>query len=331
MIAHDLIRAADNNINIVNAIAKAHNVLSRFNAPACSISGGADSDILLHLIHSLDVDKFTRYIWFNTGLEFAATKKHLDFLRNLYDVDIIELPPVKPVAVTVREYGYPFLSKLISHNIYNLQRGGFHFKAGTSFEQDIADFPKCRDAINWWHNTRSFKSWNINRWKLLKEFLIAYPPTFSISDLCCSFSKKKVAHNFLREQARDLNITGTRKAEGGVRQSSNSCFSENSKGVPLFRPIFFFSDADKRDYERFFRISHSDCYNVYGLKRTGCVGCPFNQHVFSELEQVKRWEGGIVTAAEHIFAPSYEYTKLFRQFRAFYGVSYPLFREASHD
>ena len=50
-------------------------------APICSISGGSDSDIVLDLIHKIDDDKKVTYLWIDTGLEYTATKDHLNDLE----------------------------------------------------------------------------------------------------------------------------------------------------------------------------------------------------------------------------------------------------------
>lgn len=315
MNVHDFMEHAGNNFNIVNAIAKTWDILDRFSHPVCSISGGSDSDILLDIIHKLDEQRKVRYVWFNTGLEFNATKRHLDDLEQKYSISIERVPAVKPIPVTVRESGYPFLSKFVSNRIAQLQRHHFHFRLDSDYEQDMRDFDHCKDGLDWWHNKRSYRTFNISRFYLLKEFLAAYTPDFSISDKCCDFSKKLPAKHFIRDNSCDLNIIGTRKLEGGIRQSLTSCFSQSDDEGAIFRPIFWFKNSDKKAYCNLFGVSHSDCYTVYGLERTGCVGCPFNPHAEKELEQCELWEKGIVNAARNVFAKSYEFTKLFRAFR----------------
>ena len=44
---------------------------------ACSISGGADSDIMLDIVNRLDTEKKVHYVFFDTGIEMRATLKHL--------------------------------------------------------------------------------------------------------------------------------------------------------------------------------------------------------------------------------------------------------------
>jgi hypothetical protein len=63
-----------------------------------------------------------------------------------------------------------------------------------------------------------------------------------------------------------------------------------------------------------FDVQHSRCYTEYGLKRTGCVGCPFNPHITEELEIIKEHEPTLYKAVVNIFGKSYEYTKKYREF-----------------
>ena len=98
---------------------------------------------------------------------------------------------------------------------------------------------------------------------------MANPPSFAISNQCCKYAKKDLAHDKLK-QGYDLNITGVRKAEGGVRASAyKSCFDNTDKGYDNYRPIFWFKDEDKKAYNELFNVTNSKCYSVYGLKRTG--------------------------------------------------------------
>lgn len=113
----------------------------------------------------------------------------------------------------------------------------------------------------------------------------------------------------------DLNVVGIRKAEGGARSSIKSC-QYTSHGTQTFAPIFWFTNADKRLYETIYDIKHSDCYEVYGLPRTGCVACPFATGNFeNELEQLKTYEPKLYQAALNVFGKSYDYTRLYKQYR----------------
>ena len=313
MNVHDFISMLDDHINIVNAVAKTYYILQTFNSPGCSISGGADSDVMLDLVHRLDDDGKVRYVWFNTGLEYNATKRHLDFLESKYGITIERFAPAKSIPLAVHEYGQPFLSKFVSNKIAGLQKKGFDF-SDMSYSDMLALCDGAKDAPDWWHNRHKVNQWNINYNKGLKGFLISHPPKFRISDKCCYYSKKKPANEFRRKYDIDVQFIGVRRAEGGVRAMTKDCFTHNLRNGNLFRPLFWFTDDDKRFYERTFGITHSDCYSIYGLKRTGCVGCPFNRNILSEIDAVKSHEQGLVKAAQALFGLAYDYSRLYKTF-----------------
>jgi hypothetical protein len=60
---------------------------------------------------------------------------------------------------------------------------------------------------------------------------------------------------------------------------------------------------------------YSDCYEIYGLTRTGCVGCPFGSKFERELEIVSNYEPELSKAVNHIFGNSYRYCRRFKQFK----------------
>lgn len=77
-------------ITIVDSFVKANSVINNpcYETILCSISGGSDSDVMLDLIHRVDLNKKVKYVWFNTGLEYQATKEHLDYLEQKYNITI---------------------------------------------------------------------------------------------------------------------------------------------------------------------------------------------------------------------------------------------------
>ena len=309
---HELMQKAEGNFAIFDGYAKAYSVLSRHDNIACSISGGSDSDIVLDICARLDPEKKIRYVWFNTGMEYAATKRHLDYLEQKYGITIERIPAIKSIPICCREYGQPFLSKLVSQYIGSLQMRGFQWE-DEPYEVLVEKYPYNRSYIGWWCNKHQFHSYNINHNQYLKEFLIAHPPTFRISNKCCIYAKKKVGQKFDKENDSDLHIVGIRKSEGGVRAGLKSCFTPG-EGKDVYRPIFWYKDEDKRAYEQLFDVHHSDCYEVWGLKRTGCVGCPFNRKLEEELDVIQKYEPNLYKAACNVFHDSYEYTRQYREF-----------------
>ena len=322
-----IIEGCKDNATVVDAFVKADSVINNdeYKSALCSISGGADSDVMLDLISKVDVDRKVKYVWFNTGLEYQATKDHIKYLEKEYNIEIIKQRAIKPIPQCCKEFGQPFLNKRVSEYIGRLQQYGFQFE-DEPFDVLIERYPKCRSALRWWCNDWAgqhvqdygFSLFNINFNTHLKEFLIANPPQFKISSECCTYAKKKVGKGLMKKYKIDLSIIGVRKAEGGTRSSAyKSCFdSKNSHHTfANYRPLFWFKDEDRAWYEQHFNIQHSDCYTKWGFKRTGCVGCPYNRKIGDELDVVAKYEPNMYKAVNNIFKDSYEYTKQYRLFQ----------------
>lgn len=311
----------NDDIVIIDSFVKANSVINNPNYKniMCSISGGSDSDVILDLISKVDIDKKVKYVWFNTGLEYQATKDHLKYLEEKYNIEIIRERAIKPIPTTCREYGEPFLSKFVSDMIKMLQNNNFKFE-DKSYEELIEEYPNCKSAIGWWCNNRDtkdygFSMFNINYNKYLKEFLVKNPPQFKISSKCCKYAKKDVSKMLIKKYDIDLLIIGIRKSEGGIRSAKyKTCFSINNNNVDNYRPIFWYKDETKNEYEKKFKIKHSDCYTKYGFKRTGCCCCPYGRELEQELQAIKMFEPLLYKAVNNVFKNSYEYTRKYREF-----------------
>ena len=59
---------------------------SNYNKVLCSISGGSDSDIVLDMVYKCDNNKIVDYVYFDTGLEYLATKEHIKYLEEKYKI-----------------------------------------------------------------------------------------------------------------------------------------------------------------------------------------------------------------------------------------------------
>lgn len=306
------------NLEILESFLVANSKIHRYlpGTIMCSISGGADSDILLDLISKVDDRNGVKYVFFDTGLEYQATKEHLKFLEEKYGITIDVAKAKIPIPISCRKYGQPFISKQVSERISRLQAHNFQWE-DEDFETLYARYPKCKAALRWWCNkfgTGRNSKFNIAYNKWLKEFMIANPPTFKISNKCCKFAKKDVAQAYKDDNNIELSCTGLRKAEGGARSSIPNCFTPNQKGVDEYHPIFWYKSDTKLEYEEYFGIVHSKCYSEYGLKRTGCAGCPFGRDFEAELEIIQKYEPKLFKAVNNIFGDSYEYTRKYREF-----------------
>lgn len=297
--------------NLVIAWSKINS--NKYQKIACSISGGSDSDILLDICYKCDKDKKILYYFCNTGMEYQATKDHLDFLEKKYGIKIERATSVLPVPLSCKKYGIPFVSKVASENIKRLQKHDFKWE-DKPFEVLYEEYPRCKSALRWWCN-KKHRSQNISYNKWLKEFLIQNPPNFPISGDCCEYSKKSPAHKMVKKAKVELNITGVRKAEGGARKDSyKSCMTERIGECDDYRPIFWYKKDNKKIYEKHFQIENSRCYTDYGLKRTGCACCPFGKDFELELQVAKEHEPKLYKLAHAVFWKSYEYTRKYREF-----------------
>lgn len=306
------------NATIVKAMLKAQDILFRHDKVMASVSGGSDSDIMLDMLERCKREgQEIHYVWFDTGVEYQATKDHLVYLEQKYNITIERFKAEKPIPLCVKQYGVPFLSKYVSSQLEQLQRHNFQWEDGT-FEELVEKYPRCKSALRWWTNAAScnIKSYNIKYYSFLKEFLMENPPDFKISDKCCYYAKKLTGKKARDSAVCDLDVIGVRKAEGGIRATAfSSCYTQGI-GVDHFRPIFWFTDEDKRDYENLFGVVHSACYTRYGLRRTGCVGCPFGLHILRELSIIEGFEPRLYGAVMNVFGKSYEYKKAYYSYRA---------------
>lgn len=259
-----------------------------------SVSGGADSDCVVHLICSYFpefLDK-VHFVFVNTGLEFDATKRHLSDLEIKYGITIDKIRG-KSVVWSCKHNGFPILNKVKAHYLDMFLRRtpkGYYLV----FE---ANDPKMHFK---------FTEAERNLARYLDENNI------SVSAKCCDISKKEPLYKYSDEHHVDLQVTGERKAEGGQRAVVHkSCFEEHSNSVDKFMPLFWWSDDVKAIFKKVEGIRYSDCYEVYGMKRTGCCGCPFGKDTAQELEIMMQYEPQLFKACMHVFGQAYELTDRF--------------------
>lgn len=150
------------------------------------------------------------------------------------------------------------------------------------------------------------------------DFIREFPPDFRISAKCCDYCKKHVAHSVQKDY--EMIITGERRDEGGMRSvprkdNTALCFTETGSGQYRLRPLYYVTDKDKAWYKEQFGIRYSDAYEVYGLTRTGCCGCPISYKATDDLERIRPYEPNVVEAAWNIFGKSYEYRRKYNDYK----------------
>lgn len=238
------------NVVTTDAIVKCKSVLENHNKVLFSYSGGSDSDTMLDLVQKvikmIDWKGEIKYVWFDTGIEYDATKRHIPEIEQKYGITIERVRAKIPVPLGCKTYGLPFLSKYASQMISRLQAKNFDFRndGWKTYEELSEKYPNTQSALKFWccayGSTVIAKPshFNINQFAYLKEFMIENPPTFKISDKCCWGAKKHTAHDYLKEHKFDLQCLGLRGAEGGVRATNTKgCFSHYADKTDIYRPI----------------------------------------------------------------------------------------------
>lgn len=304
----------------------------------CSYSGGSDSDIMIDLVERVrktfnlpDV----KYVFFNTGLEMAATKRHVAETAEKYGVEIEMCRPKVNIVNATRKYGLPFVSKIMSAGLEGVQKKQIPLEIHDEYnnaEDKVAKraelkerFPKCESEINFLcccnsaGEPRPNIQLVINSSKYMLDFIKENPIPFKVSNKCCTYCKKNLAHDI--QKGFDLVITGERRDEGGMRSvprgnSTSMCFSETANGQFRLRPLYYVSDNDKAWYKERYGIRYSDAYEVYGFTRTGCCGCSISSRAVEDLEKLRPFEPQIVKAAWNIFGDSYRYRQQYNEYKA---------------
>lgn len=303
----------------------------------CSYSGGSDSDIMIDLIErtrKIFNLPSVKYVFFNTGLEMKATKDHVRDTAEKYGVEIEECRPKINIVLATRKYGVPFVSKIMSAGLSGWQKKKVPLSIAQEYDQaedkqakreELRErYPNCESTINFLcccnsaGEPRPNIQLVINSSKYMRDFIEECPPDFPISADCCVHCKKNVAHKVQKDY--EMVITGERRDEGGMRSvprkdNTALCFTETSSGQYRLRPLYYVSDKDKEWYKNYYEIRYSDAYEVYGLTRTGCCGCPISYKAIDDLELIRPYEPNVVKAAWNIFGKSYEYRRKYNEYK----------------
>lgn len=175
MVSNEILEAAPENELIRNTMKKADLLLNSYKNPVCSVSGGSDSDVMLDLLERVRGSRKVTYVFFDTGIEYRATLRHLDDLEAKYGIEIVRRRAKKPVPVGCKEYGVPFFSKEISQKISYLQAHGFRWE-NEPFEVLDKKYSGCKAGLKWWtceHGERS--KFSIHSKAGMKEFMLSTP------------------------------------------------------------------------------------------------------------------------------------------------------------
>jgi len=284
----------ENHLVFVDTFAKIESVIPTYDLSKIRISysGGSDSDTVAWLMKYLGYN--VKMVIFDTGLEYKATWRHVEYMRSEgFDIEIVK--PEKSIPWTLLNYGKPFISKHVSDKLHRLSTHDFDFKnhGNLSFDELLVHYPNCRSALRWWTDNNTSKSNNISWNRGLKDFLIQEGGVpFVTSSHCCYNAKKLPSKIHARKNKIELLMMGIRRAEGGKRATTyQSCFLPKTMySYDLYFPIFWWTDKDKQLFDEVLGIKHSECYGTYGMKRTGCPGCPFGQRYEDEINSIAEFD-----------------------------------------
>lgn len=303
----------------------------------CSYSGGSDSDVMIALIErTRKIFRLppVKYVFFDTGLEMRATREHVKATAARYGVEIETVRPEVGIVTACRTYGIPFVSKIMSGGLEEWQKKGVPLTIAQEYEQAEdkaakrrelkARYPGCESLINFLcccnaaGEPRPNIQLVINSSKFMREFIEEHPPDFQISAKCCDCCKKRPAHKIQKDY--EMVITGERRDEGGMRSvprkdNTALCFTETGSGQFRLRPLYYVSDADKAWFKQYYGLRYSDAYEVYGLTRTGCCGCPISYKAVEDLEKIRPYEPTLVKAAWNVFGKSYQYRQDYNNYK----------------
>lgn len=192
--------------------------------------------------------------------------------------------------------------------IYRLQLHDFDFKNDglKDFETLYVKYPKSKGALQRWCQVN--KSINVSN--KAKYWLINNADKIpKVSNKCCDYAKKDVSKAYIKANPNiTCVVTGMRQSEGGMRLVSmqqTGCYFTSKWGYHMYHPLSLWDDETKAHYKKTRGIRNSDCYDVWGMKRTGCVGCPYARHFKEEIEVINKYEPKLAKAVNNLFGASY--------------------------
>jgi len=226
-------------------------------------SGGRDSHFLFWFIREYLHEKRIPAVYNNTGIDLPEIRR-----RGINNADVVLRPTINHWEIK-EKYGIPLMTKMSDKHVWEYQT----YKERGVPDEDLPRYVKwyvLRD-INFAPEHKKgllpYEAATIEVSNALKEGKL-----HKVSPHCCTFLKKKPAHEYEISSGRKP-IIGIMAAESWRRKTMlTGCF--NKKGY--FYPIRDLTEDLRQKIEREYDIPVPKIYKF--LPQTGCAGCPYGQH-----------------------------------------------------
>ena len=233
-----------------------------------SFSGGKDSTVLLHIVRQMF--PCIEAVFVDTGLEYPEIKQ---FVRQHENVTILR--PKMGFKDVICNYGYPIISKTVSHGVAIARNK----PDGNVARRQFGDDYKSKFALKQWR-------------PLTKT-------DFKISDKCCGVMKKAPAKLYEHETEKKP-MTAQMACESLTREKNWAELGCNAFDLkrPVSNPMSVWTENDVLQYIKENSIEICSVYGdivpeggqlalcegdcklcTTGCKRTGCVFCGYGAHL----------------------------------------------------
>lgn len=218
-----------------------------------SFSGGKDSTVLLDIVRNrMQYDNIPA-VFCDTGLEYPEIR---NFVKSYEDVTWLR--PEMNFKQVIEKYGYPFISKEVSYDVYTARKflddpKKYAHKKPLPVNKNGAYRPYSLMKLEGELDTKMF---NQEKW----HFLLNAP--FKISNICCDIFKKMPAKHYGKESGRKP-ILATMASESRMRRKQwflNGCNGFDMKS-PVSNPMSFWTEQDVLLY---IKKNHIPICSVYG-------------------------------------------------------------------
>lgn len=258
--AWTLTQKIDHSLGVIDQFA------SHFNGQVyVSFSGGKDSVAMLSLVEV--IIPRVKCMFVMTGCESPSVCR---FIRQLKaegkDIDIVR--PRKTLKQVFAEYGFPLVSKKVSHQIQCVRRN-----------------PYCQSSRELLRRD--------NKYCIPERWMYLLNEPYEVSARCCHWLKHLPAYDYGKQTGRHpfiglLAHESYQRTLGYIQQGGCNFFGSEGKQHPRSLPLAIWTDEDVWAYIRDRGLTLPDIYEK-GARRTGCMGCGFGAHINSDgIDTLKR-------------------------------------------